>query len=142
MNDLQQEVFSPGIDNSLVGQADRRREPRTQSARPVYVRAADPTASDFEEVRTITNFSRTGFYFITARVESYRPGMKLYVIPALGCFNFEFLGEVVRIEPLAFGEYGIAVQLLRIGRPAVNATMTATSLYKSYVNISEENSKP
>jgi hypothetical protein len=125
MNELQQRIFSQEAQDSLAGQPDRRRESRTRSARPVYVRSADPDDARFEEVRTMTDFSRTGFYFVTARIESYRKGMQLYVIPALGCFNFEYLGEVVRIERLPFGEYGIAVQLIRIGNPVLNPSTVA-----------------
>jgi hypothetical protein len=65
----------------------------------------------------MADFSPIGFYFITARFECYRDRMKLYVIPAWGCFNFDYFGEVVRIEPLPFGEYGIAVELIRAGNP-------------------------
>ena len=76
----------------------------------------------------MTDFSRSGFYFIT-QIRCYGEGMQLYVIPAFGCFNFEYLGEVVRIERLPFGQYGIAVRLLhlrnpRIGSPAVVANGT------------------
>jgi hypothetical protein len=135
MNELQQRIFSQEAQDSLAGQADRRREPRTRSARPVYVRPADPSDAGFEEVRTMADFSRIGFYFITARIESYRKGMQLYVIPALGCFNFEYLGEVVRIEPLPFGEYGIAVQLIRIGNPVLNASTVAKSAFQSFALV-------
>src|ERR1700676_2173925 len=109
MNEPQQGIIS------LPGQVDRRREPRTRIVRPVYLRPADPSASRFEEVRTMTDFSRIGFYFTTTRIESYCKGRQLYVIPAFGCFNFEYLGEIVRVKQLPFGEYGIAVHFLRIG---------------------------
>ena len=135
MNELQQRIFSKDAQESLAGQPDRRREPRTRSARPVYVRPADPSDARFEEVRTMTDFSRTGIYFITARIESYRKGMQLYVIPAFGCFNFEFLGEVVRIESLPFGEYGIAVQLIRIVNPVVNHSTVAMSAFQSFALV-------
>ena len=135
MNDLQQAVLSKGIQDSLVGQADRRRVPRIRMARPVYVQPADPRDARFEEVRTMTDFSRTGFYFITNRCESYREGMQLYVIPAFGCFNFEYLGEVVRIEGLPSGESGIAVRLLRIGSPVVNASTVTQSAFQSFARV-------
>jgi hypothetical protein len=104
-------------------------------ARPVYVQPADPGTAHFEEVRTMTNFSRIGFYFITNRSESYREGMQLYVIPAFGCFNFEYIGEVVRIENLPSSEYGIAVRLLRMGSPAVNASTQTVPAFQSFSNI-------
>ncbi len=125
MNKLQQGICSEKAQDALAGKADRRREPRTRIARPVYVRSADPRDLFIEEVRTMTNFSRIGFYFITNRSESYREGMQLYVIPAFGCFNFEYVGEVVRLEPLPFGEHGVAIKLIRIGNPVFYTTPTA-----------------
>jgi hypothetical protein len=135
MNELQQRIFSREIQDSPEGQADRRRAPRTRIARPVYVQPADPGDACFEEVRTMTDFSRIGFHFITNRSGSYREGMQLYVIPAFGCFNFEYLGEVVRIEGLPSGEYGIAVRLLRIGSPVVNASTVTMSAFQSFAQV-------
>lgn len=134
MNELQQRIFSGEAQDSLAVQGDRRRDPRTRIARPVYLRPVDPSETPFEEVRTMTDFSRGGFYFITARIESYRKGMQLYVIPAFGCFNFEYLSEVVRIEPLPFGEYGIAVRLIRIGNP-VNSSTVTKSVFQSFARV-------
>jgi hypothetical protein len=132
MNELQQRIFSQEAQDSSLGLMERRREPRTRSTRPVYVRSADPSGVDFEEVRTMTDVSRTGFYFVTSRIESYRKGMMLYVIPAFGCFNFEYLGEVVRIEHLTHGEDGIAVRLIRIGNPVLNPSTIAKSAFQSF----------
>jgi len=69
------------------------------------------------------NFSEGGFYFITHR--DYRPGMQLYAIPEFGCFNFEYVGEVVRVEALGCGESGIAVRLLRIRSLPLASSSTA-----------------
>jgi hypothetical protein len=135
MNELQQRIFSQEAQESLAGKPDRRREPRTRTTRPVYVRPADPRGVDFEEVRTMTDFSRTGFYFVTDRIKSYCKGMMLYAIPAFGCFNFEYLGEVVRIECLTRGEYGIAVRLIRIGNPVLNPSTAAKSAYQYFAQV-------
>ena len=94
------------------GQAERRRDARVRGGRPVYVRTVEHGGGAFEEVRTMDNFSDDGFYFITHR--DYRPGMQLHAIPEFGCFNFEYEGEVVRVEALGCGESGVAVRLLRI----------------------------
>jgi len=85
----------------------------------------------------MTDFSRIGLYFITARIESYREGMQLYVIPAFGCFNFEYLAEVVRVKQLPFGEYGIAVRLIRIGNPIVDASTVAKSAFQSFAHVGQ-----
>jgi hypothetical protein len=135
MTELQLRCFSQESQDSRVDQSERRRVPRTRMARPVYLRPADPSTAHFEEVRTMTNFSGIGFYFITNRSESYREGMQLYVIPAFGCFNFEYIGEVVRIENLPSSEYGIAVRLLRMGSPAVNASTQTEPALQSFSNI-------
>jgi hypothetical protein len=95
-----------------TGHAERRRNARVRDARPVYVRPAENDGEPFEEVRTMDNFSEGGFYFITHR--DYRKGMHLHAIPEFGCVNFEYEGEVVRVEALACGESGVAVRLLRI----------------------------
>ena len=92
--------------------ADRRRESRALIARPVYIRPADPSETSFEEVQTTTDVSNVGLHFITAQKGCYRKGMQLYMIPVLGCLNFECLGEVVRMEPLPDERCGIAVKLL------------------------------
>jgi hypothetical protein len=131
MNELQQRIFSKGTQDTLEAQADRRREPRTRIDRPVYVQPAGLCGQHFEEVRTMRDFSRSGFYFVTQK-GFYREGMQLYVIPAFGCFNFEYIGEVVRIERLPFGDYGIAVRLLRMGNAAVNSCTTARSAFQSF----------
>ena len=141
MNELQQRIFSEETQDEQVGQAERRREPRTEMARPVYVQPADSSGMRFEEVRTMSNFSRGGFYFITQR-GSYRAGMNLYVIPAFGCFNFEYLGEVVRIERLPFGDYGIAVQLLGIRNSAANACTLTKSAFQSFALVEQAPAGP
>jgi PilZ domain len=113
MNEVQRRIFSTKPENTTASTPDRRREPRSRMARPVYVRPAAPDGDGFEEVRTMRDFSRGGFYFTTERA-SYSPGMRLHVIPASGCFNLEYLGVILRVEPLQAGEYGVAVRLLRL----------------------------
>jgi hypothetical protein len=115
--------------------------PRTRLPRPVYVQPADPKNVHFEEVRTMTDFSRNGFYFVTNRSDAYRQGMQLYVIPAFGCFNFEYIGEVVRIDERSDFEYGVAVRLLRIGSPAVTPSRQRQPEFQAFSNIREDESQ-
>jgi hypothetical protein len=103
---------------------ERRREHRAQVARPVYVESTDPDGKQFEEVRTTRDLGRWGFYFVTEK-SSYMPGMQVHAIPAFGCLNCEYEGEVVRVEQLPAGEFGIAVQLLCL-RNAMSAPKTVT----------------
>ena len=118
-------------EGALAQHAERRRETRVQTARPVYVQPADPRDEHFEEVLTMKDYSRDGFYFISEKGPYYR-GMKLYVIPALTCLNLEYIGEVLRVEPLPTGGYGVAVQLISIRNLMVNARTATMSAYQSF----------
>ena len=111
--------------------SDRRRERRIRTERPVYVQPADPADDYFEEVLTMRDYSRDGFYF-TSEMGPYYEGMKLYVIPALTSLNLEYLGEVVRVEPLGAAGYGVAVRLLRIRDLMVSARTATMSAYQSF----------
>lgn len=90
----------------------------------------------------MTDVSRMGFYFTTNRSGNYREWMKLYMIPAIGCFNFEYLGEVVRIEKLPTGEYVIAVRLLRIGKPAAKTSTLTIPAFQSFCSIAGGSLQP
>jgi hypothetical protein len=102
---------------------ERRREPRAQIARPVYVETAGPHDERFEELRTTRDLSRWGFYFVTEK-GWYWPGMNVHAIPAFGFMNCEYEGEVVRVEQLSAGEFGVAVRLLCVRDP-IAASNTA-----------------
>jgi hypothetical protein len=112
MSELQDESRPLKTKEALACQEDRREAPRSQRGNLVYLQSAHSQGEEFEEIRTLHNHSESGFYFITERT-SYVPGMQLHVIPAVTSLNLEFVGEVVRVEPLPAGEYGIAVKLLR-----------------------------
>ena len=127
MNQLEQRIFSSKEEEAS---SDRRREPRVQVDRLVYVQLADSGDSYFEEVRSMRDLSRSGFYFITER-DSYQPGMQLHVVPAFGCLNLEYLGEVVRVEQLPGGEFGVAVRLLRVENMVATARSTTMSAFEA-----------
>jgi hypothetical protein len=110
---------------------DRRSEPRAQSARPVYVESADPRGEQFEEVRTTRDLSRWGLYFVTEK-NSYWAGMQLHVIPAFGCFNLEYEAEVVRIEQLSGGEFGVAVRLICIRDSKADLLTASRCAFQSF----------
>jgi len=132
VNELEQRIFSlkEEVLEATPDQRDRRREPRIQVDRLVYVQLADSGDSYFEEVRSMRDLSRNGFYFITDR-DSYQPGIQLHVVPAFGCLNLEYLGEVVRVEELPFGEFGVAVRLLHVQKMVVNARSTAMAAFEA-----------
>lgn len=127
MNELQQRIFSQTREEAPP---DRRREPRVQVDRLVYVQLADSGDAYFEEVRTMRDLSRSGFYFTTER-DSYQPGIQVHVVPAFGCLNLEYLGEVVRVEPLSSGEFGVAVRLLHLEKMTAIARSTTMATFQA-----------
>ena len=117
--------------SALSKNKERRREHRAKVARPVYVEATDTNGEQFEELRTTRDLGRWGFYFVTEK-RSYQPGMQVHAIPAFGCLNSEYEGEVVRVEQLPTGEFGVAVRLLSVVN-AVPARETVTrSTFESF----------
>lgn len=114
----------------LEQRKERRREPRTQIARPVYVETADPNDEHFEEVRMTRDLSRWGFSFVTEK-SSYWPGMRVNTIPPLGCFNLEYECEVVRVEQLPSGEFCVAVRLLCVRNPVAAPSTVVRSTFRS-----------
>jgi hypothetical protein len=94
---------------------ERRRMGRTKIAQAVRVRPSLPLREDFDDVARTLNASRSGIYFKAWR-DAYYNEMRLFVtypystLP--GAINQEFVGRVVRIDQLADGRRGIAVELL------------------------------
>ncbi len=92
----------------------KRRSRRLKVASRVRVRPSDPNLEHFEDLPVTMNASREGIYFST-RQTSYYPGMRLFVTYPFDMphdpLNAEYIGEVVRIEKLADGKLGVAVQL-------------------------------
>jgi hypothetical protein len=90
---------------------ERRASRRVKVARPLLARPSDPKYR--EEVQTTLNTSRSGLYFRT-KSKHYYVGMRVSVI--LGyekddpCNSASF-GEVVRIDQLKDGSFGIAVRI-------------------------------
>jgi len=135
LNELEQRIFSDKREERTSESGlERRREPRVQVDRLVYVHAADSQVGHFEEVRSMRDLSRSGFYFTTERA-SYQPGNRLHVVPAFGCLNLEYLGEVVRVEQLPFGEYGVAVRLLRVENMRAADRSATLSAFEAFSRV-------
>jgi hypothetical protein len=130
VNELQQRIFSQKQEEAQSDRSDRRREPRVLVDRLVYVQLANSEGGHFEEVRCMRDLSRNGFYFITDR-DSYQPGIQLHAVPAFGCLNLEYLGEVVRVEQLPFGEFGVAVRLLRVEKMVASPRSTTMAAFEA-----------
>ncbi len=59
-------------------------------------------------------------------------GMAVQAIPAFGCLNSEYEGEVVRVEKLSAGEYGVAVRLLSVLDAAPVPDTVTRSTFESF----------
>lgn len=103
----------PTIETAVItpAQQEHRANRRVKVSRPLLARPSDPKYK--EEVQTSLNTSRDGLYFRT-RANHYYVGMRVSVIlgyaPTDRC-NSTSYGEVVRIDRLKDGSFGIAVQI-------------------------------
>jgi PilZ domain len=120
MSDSAQAVAHPKklcSDNGMYNKSEgeRRRTRRVRMKQPLRVRPESPKDGAFEEIGTSTNVSQDGVYFVTQR-ETYRQGMRLSVsLPYHSPFspqNYEYVGQVARIDELGSGQKGIAVRFL------------------------------
>jgi PilZ domain len=79
------------------------------------VRPTNPQDGTFEEIGSTANMSQGGIYFVTKR-DNYREGMRLFVtVPyhsPTSQQNYEYLGQVARVDALENGQKGIAVTFL------------------------------
>jgi hypothetical protein len=94
--------------------SEARRSRRAKIAKPVRVRPSEPRDEHFEDLPTSVNASREGIYFIS-RKSSYYKGMRVFVTfpfsSAHDPMNCEYVAEVVRVEELPKGRFGVAVHL-------------------------------
>jgi hypothetical protein len=94
---------------------DKRRSRRIRIGQPLKIRLSDPKDAELQETNTTKNVSREGIYFVSQNA-SYREGMRVFVgLPHHSPEepqDREYLGQVVRTEKLADGQWGVAVQLL------------------------------
>jgi PilZ domain len=98
-----------------MGSQERRRSRRIRIGQPVKIRPSDPKDAYFDDTTTTKNVSRDGIYFVS-QITSYYEGMRLFVImphhTPKDPKDKEFLGQVSRVEKIAEGQWGVAVQLL------------------------------
>ncbi len=94
---------------------ERRRSRRIKIGQPLKIRPSNPKDPQFDDTNVTTNVSREGIYFVS-RINSYYEGMRLFVgVPhhsPRDAQDREYLGQVVRVDTLLEGRFGIAVQLL------------------------------
>ncbi len=90
---------------------ERRQAPRTDLELPVEVRPFEPHVPP--EYCTTFNISDSGFYLATS-MRHYIPGMNVYVTGEFqlgSLMNRSAAGSVVRIDQLACGKFGVAIQI-------------------------------
>ncbi|MGA2483470.1 MAG: PilZ domain-containing protein [Candidatus Acidiferrales bacterium] len=94
---------------------ERRNNRRCKITQVLRARPSDPELDQFEDVRATLSVSRTGLFFHT-NVRAYTLGLRLFVTvpysnqPTLICR--EYLAEVVRVESLDSGRFGVGLKLL------------------------------
>jgi hypothetical protein len=94
------------------------RPPRAKMAQPVRVRPYD---SHYPEEKCVTqNVSRKGLYFETS-LGHYFPGMYVYVTRNFhpgDSMSREESADVVRVEKLKSGKWGVAIRVLAASNPS------------------------
>jgi len=94
---------------------ERRRSRRLKIGQPLKVVPTDPSGSIREDFGTTRNVSREGFYFLSKK-SGYQEGMRLFVTLPFhkpgDLRNHEHLGQVIRVDAMESGEWGVAVQFL------------------------------
>ncbi|HXX99927.1 MAG TPA: hypothetical protein VEI54_03340 [Candidatus Limnocylindrales bacterium] len=93
---------------------DKRRSRRAKIVKPLRVRPSEPRDEHFEDLPVSVNASKEGIYFQTRRSNYYK-GMRLFVTFPFSSvndpMNCEYVAEVVRVENLPNGRFGVAVLL-------------------------------
>jgi hypothetical protein len=94
---------------------ERRRSRRIRIGQPLKIRPSGPNDQPFEDANITKNVSRSGIYFVSA-LKSYYEGMRVFVaVPHHSPrepLDHEYLGQVVRVDALNDGLWGIAVEFL------------------------------
>jgi PilZ domain len=94
---------------------EQRRSRRAKIAKPLRVRPSEPRDEHFEDMPVSVNASKEGIYFHSRRSNYYK-GMRVFVTFPFTSphdpMNCEYVAEVVRVENLANGRFGVALHLL------------------------------
>jgi PilZ domain len=94
---------------------EKRRSRRAKIAKPLRVRPSEPRDEHFEDLPVSVNASKEGIYFHSRRSNYYK-GMRVFVTfpfsSAHDPMNCEYVAEVVRVENLSNGRFGVALRLI------------------------------
>jgi hypothetical protein len=101
-------------DQTEIQYTQKRRSRRAKISKPLRVRPSEPRDDHFEDLPVSINASKEGIYFHTRRPNYYK-GMRVFVTfpftSAHDPMNCEYIAEVVRVENLPNGRYGVALHL-------------------------------
>lgn len=94
---------------------EQRRRDRLAVKLPIRLKSMDLKHQEVTEIQTTVNFNRHGAYFETERWH-YRPRTRLLVtFPfCVGQTCHDYGAEVVRVQRLPGGRYGVAVRFLYV----------------------------
>jgi hypothetical protein len=91
-----------------------RRSRRAKLAKPLRVRPSEPRDEHFEDLPVSVNASKEGVYFHSRRSNYYK-GMRVFVTfpftSSRDSMDCEYIAEVVRVESLPNGRFGVALHL-------------------------------
>jgi hypothetical protein len=94
---------------------EKRGKGRLKLGSSIRVRPSVPGSKSVSEVLKTLNVSRNGLYFGTIS-DFYHKGMRLFVTypysSTPGALNRDYVAEVVRVDQLPNGHYGVAIRLL------------------------------
>jgi hypothetical protein len=103
------------VPTTKVSMPEEPKSRRAKIARALRVRPSEPRDEHFEDLPISVNASKEGIYFTTRR-ETYYPGMRVFVTFPYSSphdpMNSEYVAQVVRVEKLPNGKFGVAVHLL------------------------------
>src|ERR1700690_3381642 len=95
--------------------AENRRNRRAKIVKPLRVRPSEPRDEHFEDLPVSVNASKDGIYFHSRRPNYYK-GIRVFVTFPFSSvhdpMNCEYVAEVVRVETLANGRFGVALHLM------------------------------
>jgi hypothetical protein len=104
--------------------AEKRQSRRAKIAKPLRVRPSEPRDEHFEDLPVSVNASKEGIYFHSRKANYYK-GMRVFVTfpftSAHDPMNCEYVAEVVRVETLPNGKFGVALHLLMTVNYSSNA---------------------
>lgn len=95
--------------------AEKRKSRRAKITKPLRVRPSEPRDEHFEDLPISVNASKEGIFFHSRKANYYK-GMRVFVtFPFTSVhdpMNCEYVAEVVRVETLPNGKFGVALHLL------------------------------